>query len=982
MGTEASKEPSKRYNTYVVDGDYTIVHLDEETKRIYPRAEIGATCHESMRNSPLPCSDCPLQSHQHAERSAQYNAYLGTWFEVAYLNVNWFDHGPCTMFSCRPLDSDEVDDASASSKPAEGNQGKNRTILADERHIRHLMETDHLTGLFNATAFYEKAAEMITDPQAPAYELVYLDVENFKIYNEWYGREAGDAMLRTIAEHLAALSQRFNGVAGYFGGDNFVILIPAGTTTEKRINRQMQQDPFDSDDMIGFRPSVGVCIIDDTSTPIGTICDHALIALNSVKGDYEKRVAWYNSGMAEKLESEAKTLREITQALKNREFVLYFQPQCSTHTGRIIGLEALVRWNHPQRGIVAPGEFIPVLERHGFIANLDLYVWDEVCSHLRSWIDRGNRPVPVSVNISRADLYAVDVPETFIDLTSRYNLDRSLIELEITESAYVEDVKMIETVNALKLLGFTVLMDDFGSGYSSLNMLKEINVDILKLDMRFMNQSGDSRRSENILEAIVSMARLMDLHIIAEGTETKEQVEFLKTIGCDYAQGYYFYRPMDAEHIEELILTEGVVDFRGIMAPEINLIDMDRLLQENEVRRTIVDNLIGGMAVYAVYDDHYELLQVNSGYYRVTGCNPVDLRERQKTISQQVYPEDLQIALDLFTEAEQHPVSGSEGVIRRYSLAGELVWIRFRVFFLRREQDRSIFFASLEDVSEQKKQERELLASQLALNDALGLPHDANMLDGTTAENRQLAAQVILQSVPGGLIGGYCEQGFPVFFANEAMAQMAGYDSSSEFIEAIDGKIKNTIHPDDLAQVEKDMGQNFYEGLEYNTKYRMKCKDGSWLWVSDYGRIVETKDHRLAVASVCLDISETVNMEQELYLEDRMLRSIVKQAKLNIWIYNVEQDTFAFQNLSTDNLALLFSEEQTNQTEQLPDDVVHLLKRFAKEARWGRSFTRKVKALSNDGDPVNLQVSCEAIRDANGDPVRVIGCLKTLDDAN
>ncbi|MFR4804638.1 MAG: EAL domain-containing protein, partial [Eggerthellaceae bacterium] len=181
-----------------------------------------------------------------------------------------------------------------------------------------------------------------------------------------------------------------------------------------------------------------------------------------------------------------------------------------------------------------------------------LYVWEEACRHIRSWIDRGGVPIPVSVNISRADLYAIDVVEALEGLVSRYDLDHRLLELEITESAYAEDEKMADAVARLKGLGFTILMDDFGSGYSSLNMLKDITVDILKIDMGFLARQDQSQRSESILEAIVSMARFMDLRIIAEGAETKEQVDFLQGIGCDYA-GYYFYRPMSTEALDAAV---------------------------------------------------------------------------------------------------------------------------------------------------------------------------------------------------------------------------------------------------------------------------------------------------------------------------------------------------------------------------------------------------------------------------------------------
>lgn len=587
---------------------------------------------------------------------------------------------------------------------------RDREARAQDAQILLLKERDPLTGLYNASTFFSKAHELAAGNPSTDYEAVYLDIEHFKLFNEWYGREAGDDALRSIAESIARLT-REAGIAGYLGGDDFAMVLPLGTISEDLIIENLRRRPIAPGDALGFQPLVGVCPVTGDGDAIVTACDHAMIAMNSAKGAYGKRVAWYEPSMSEEMEDETKTLLEVRQALHNREFTLYWQPQCNTRTGRIVGLEALVRWNHPERGLVMPGAFIPILERTGFIANLDRYVWEEACRHIRSWLDRGGTPLPVSVNISRADLYAIDVVDTIEDLVNRYGIERRLLELEITESAYAEDERMAQAVNELKELGFTILMDDFGSGYSSLNMLKDITVDVIKIDMNFLNRQHNIQRGEGILETIVSMARLMDLRIIAEGAETAEQVEFLKSIGCDYAQGYYFYRPMSTESLEELIRNQDIVDYRGVLSPMVDTIDVDALVHEDAMSRTIIDNLIGAMAVYAVYDDHYELMQVNNEYYHVTGCNPVDLKERQTCIWQQTHPEDRDAALSLFDAAEQHPVSGAEGTIRRYRLNGDLMWLRLRVFFLSRQEDRRLFYAAVEDVTEQRQRELSAIGS-------------------------------------------------------------------------------------------------------------------------------------------------------------------------------------------------------------------------------------------------------------------------------
>lgn len=930
-------------HTYVIDRSYRVVYLDRAALRVFPCGRVGELCYESFRGQTEPCKDCPWNpdSDEHATQSVIYSARVGRWYELTCLELDWFDKGPCVLFSGHPVDEhsrglfnslsepssyDELyelnltDDAykvlyhepdkfmipaiegrldimfsdvrdrmihpddrerfaafwdfdtlldriegaggalraefrkrlvsgewnwaaltAVSVKRGGGGERvvmcfiadvedevQRRTSQTERSQIQLLRERDRLTGLYNATTFYDKAERLVADTPETAYDAAYIDIEHFKIYNEWHGREAGDAILRAIAARIEAIAQHRGGIAGYLGGDDFTLILPHGLITEERVEQELKKEPFDSEDTIGFQPAFGVCAIDRPNASVVTACDHAMIAMSSVKGTYAERIAWYDPGMAEEMENEAKILLEVKRALANHEFVLYWQPQCSTRTERIVGLEALVRWQHPVQGLVMPGAFIPVLERNNFIASLDLYVWDEACRHIRSWIDRGGAPIPASVNISRADLYAIDVVESLEGLVTKYGLDHKLLELEITESAYAEDQKMADTVARLKELGFTILMDDFGSGYSSLNMLKDITVDILKIDMGFLTRQNESQRSESILEAIVSMARFMDLRIIAEGTETKEQVDFLQGIGCDYAQGYYFHRPMSTEALEKLLMQDDIVDCRGVMSPSMELIDVNALLHDDMISRATVDNLIGGLAIYAVYDDHFELLQVNNEYYHVTGCNSVDLRERQCLISHQVHPDDLALVQAMFGEAYEHPVTGGDATFRRYRLSGELMWMRMRAFFLRREQDRTIFFASLSDVTEQKEQEEKLRASQAVLE-----------------------------------------------------------------------------------------------------------------------------------------------------LEDEILHRIIQQSDLNVWVYDIASDRLAFQNLSSSGIAsLLAASTNDEDTANLGDDVSNVLRRLSREALWGRPAARTIKVWSSTGEPLTLHVEREIISDVDGKPARIIGYLE------
>lgn len=249
------------------------------------------------------------------------------------------------------------------------------------------------------------------------------------------------------------------------------------------------------------------------------------------------------------------SLDDINQAFDNNEFCFYLQPKCNAETGAIVGAEALVRWNHPEYGLVSPGEFIPLLERESMVTRFDLFIWRSVCEMLSRWDGEGRNLVPVSVNVSMTDIEAIDVARVLGDLLDRFSIDARLLQVEITESAIAHNMDVVEeTIRDLHARGIAVLMDDFGSAYSSLNMLKDINVDAIKLDMKFVDLNADNAaKGLKIIESVIDMAYQLRLSIIAEGAQTAEQVSKLRDLGCMYIQGYYFYRPLTVGKMEDLL---------------------------------------------------------------------------------------------------------------------------------------------------------------------------------------------------------------------------------------------------------------------------------------------------------------------------------------------------------------------------------------------------------------------------------------------
>lgn len=303
--------------------------------------------------------------------------------------------------------------------------------------------------------------------------------------------------------------------------------------------------------------SAGIYIIEDNDMELSAIFEKAYIAAKKCKGNYMMRNTFYTTEMGEEVMREQRIVDAMETALREHQFMVYFQPKYELKECKPYGAEALVRWQKPDGSLVSPGEFISIFEKNGFIIKLDYYVWENVCQFIRRELNAGREPAPISVNVSRVNLYNPRFLDSLIDLVEKYKISPKYLNLELTESAFVDNLMLVQkAVKYLHKAGFTIFMDDFGSGYSSLNTLKDIELDVLKIDMKFLSK-GEEGKGAKILKAIVSMAKDLDMSVIVEGVEEKEQVEFLKGLGCDYIQGYYFAEPMTQEQYCELIKEKG-----------------------------------------------------------------------------------------------------------------------------------------------------------------------------------------------------------------------------------------------------------------------------------------------------------------------------------------------------------------------------------------------------------------------------------------
>lgn len=426
--------------------------------------------------------------------------------------------------------------------------------LSENRDLIRWTERDHLTGLFNRDYFYRYAEQYdLFHAEEPTDALV-LDISHFHMINERFGKAYGDEILRRIGAELLRMARLYGGIVCRREADTFQVYCPHRTDYEALV-RQIA-DTVNADMLGHIRLRVGVYAEVDKRLEMERRFDHAKDAANSIRNSYSASVAVYDDRLHEQEVFAERLLDDFHSALEQKQFIVFFQPKFDVRpdTPDLCGAEALVRWKHPELGMVSPGVFVPLFEGHGLIRDLDNYVWRETAAQIRIWKERFGRSVPVSVNVSRIDMMDPELADTLCGIVRENGIDFSDLHLEITESAYTEDAKQIvEVVSGLRDKGFRIEMDDFGSGYSSLNMLSALPIDVLKLDMMFIRTAFSGAGNTRMIEIILDISHSLSVPMIAEGVETEEQMLTLKKLGCDIVQGYYFAKPMPAGEFESFL---------------------------------------------------------------------------------------------------------------------------------------------------------------------------------------------------------------------------------------------------------------------------------------------------------------------------------------------------------------------------------------------------------------------------------------------
>ncbi len=745
-----------------------------------------------------------------------------------------------------------------------------RTVEENRYRMKLLrfFEIDAKTGIYTKGQFCSVTSEKLLLHPEKRYIIIRWDVDHFKLYNDAYGTVSGDNYLSKIGEMYRT---KINGMKhiltyGRWEADHFVMCCEKDGLDLEGLFSMIRGYIAENFPDYEFVPRFGIFEIDNPRLDVNLMCDRAYLALKTLKDSFEEYYAYYNGTMLEILIEEQKLIREMKDAIGNEEFEVYFQPQVNYYTGELSGAEALVRWNHPTKGLVQPDQFIPIFERNGAIRQLDEFVLHKICTLLRQWQDEGINISPISVNISRKDIYNPLLCSRIRKIISYYDISPEMLHIEITESAYIEDSEqIIKVVEEFKKDGFTVEMDDFGTGYSSLNFLKDVPVDTVKLDMRFISR-GNSSRGGNILSSVVRMAHSMQMEVIAEGVETRQQADYLKSIGCKLMQGYFFAKPMLPESFRSLLKNNApLVHHSGANAAETRNI-MDFL--DSSVQSTLLfDSFIGGAAIVEFDGNRLELIRANDRYFKIMKTNSEDYFGDSEihfiNISDDTRDDFISILFETVKTGEE-----VECEIKRKSNTTEKpLWLHVRARCLSSNKNHHVIYLLIEDITEQR----------LAKN------KDEKLVE---------AYSVLTNNVPGGMVTIVHNGEHNTVSFNQRTAQMFGY-SVKEYGDMIEKDVLTPVHPDDRLRLQNEfMHLKENKAGNFSTHFRHKRKEGGWTRVQFIGEMISGGADTL-VSAIIMDAERTELEEKQngdLEMHSMLLNCLYDELLCGMMLYKKEKN--------------------------------------------------------------------------------------------
>ena len=759
-----------------------------------------------------------------------------------------------------------------------------------ENDLRTVAYFDPLTNLFNRHAFIQNARLMLDENPLTEFSLMNLNIGSFKVVNDLLGRDVGDKVLQTIAE---AIRETFTG-KGVFArlfSDNFIVLT---SYSERGVHPQtflnaVQKAVADSG-LISHEIQyyIGVYKVIGRDMSIENMADRAAIACRSINGSFQEHIAYYDEKMRLSMIEEQEICDESRRALENAEFCVYYQPVYGIKAKRFVSAEALVRWKHPTKGMISPGKFVPVFEKNGFIAELDLYVLEQVCKYMKRREEMGLPKFPISVNISRMSLYDPNLFETINRITDTYNIDPQYFRIEITESAYNDNpAQLLETIGKLREKCYPVLMDDFGSGYSSLNTLKDIPIDILKLDMKFMQGFEKNGKVGTIVTSVSRMAKWLNIPMLAEGVETKEQFDFLVSVGCAYIQGYYFSRPVPEEEFTKLIDLDEVT----VSSPQIESYglgkEVNELLGSNALVSKLISGAFGGFGIYEMYDDKLEVIRVNDGYRKIMGYTPGSFEEERINIWDMMPPEDAEASRKACLEA----ISTDKAVpvtVRRYDKSGNILYLEGLHRRLGGTDDNPIICIAFNDITEQIASQYQIRRYRSEMEEILG--------------------------ATGSVVTDIDYENNTTFYAGELSAFGIDPDKMQDYLGNANA-FKDTFHPDDMKKIKAIFSGNKSGKVSEEVRVRNKTDGEYYWWRFTEVRKVNDKGEPVRTIGIANNIDSEKRAEIALEKERANVSDVMNQISVGILTVGVTEAHKAHIIFSNDSFWRIIGHEKPSDDE-------------------------------------------------------------------